>query len=79
VTRPRVDYERHGRGYARNRRADPRIEVRLHAALGEAHRRPPARRAAVRCLGRRAWPPARRTELRRRAPPHRLGASRARL
>lgn len=36
VTRPRVDYERHGHGYARNRRADPRIEARIHAALGEA-------------------------------------------
>jgi len=36
VTRPRVDYERHGHGYARNRRADPRIEARIHAALGDA-------------------------------------------
>jgi SAM-dependent methyltransferase len=32
----RVDYETHGRGYARGRRADPRIEARIHAALGEA-------------------------------------------
>ena len=36
MTRPRVDYERHGHGYARNRRADPRIEARIHAALGDA-------------------------------------------
>jgi SAM-dependent methyltransferase len=33
---PRVDYERHGRTYARHRRADPRIAARIHAALGEA-------------------------------------------
>lgn len=33
---PRVDYERHGRTYARHRRADPRIAARVHAALGDA-------------------------------------------
>ncbi|HEX8104903.1 MAG TPA: methyltransferase domain-containing protein [Solirubrobacteraceae bacterium] len=33
---PRVDYERHGRGYARHRRPDPRIAARIHAALGDA-------------------------------------------
>jgi SAM-dependent methyltransferase len=32
----RVDYERHGRTYARHRRADPRIAKRIHAALGDA-------------------------------------------
>lgn len=31
-----VDYEQHGRTYARHRRADPRIAARVHAALGEA-------------------------------------------
>ncbi|GAA4261764.1 class I SAM-dependent methyltransferase [Dactylosporangium darangshiense] len=31
-----VDYGRHGRGYANQRRADPRIEAQLHAALGDA-------------------------------------------
>jgi SAM-dependent methyltransferase len=31
-----VDYETHGRGYARGRRSDPRIEARIHAALGDA-------------------------------------------
>jgi len=31
-----VDYERHGRTYARHRRADPRIAARVHAALGDA-------------------------------------------
>ena len=31
-----VDYEHHGRGYARRRRADPRIAARIHAALGDA-------------------------------------------
>jgi len=36
VPRPRVDYERHGLTYARNRRADPRIESRIHTALGDA-------------------------------------------
>jgi SAM-dependent methyltransferase len=35
VTAP-VDYERHGRTYARHRRPDPRIAARIHAALGEA-------------------------------------------
>jgi SAM-dependent methyltransferase len=33
----RVDYERHGRTYARHRRPDPRIAARIHAALGDAH------------------------------------------
>jgi SAM-dependent methyltransferase len=32
----RVDYEQHGRSYARHRRADPRIAARIHAALGDA-------------------------------------------
>jgi SAM-dependent methyltransferase len=32
----RVDYERHGRTYARHRRPDPRIASRIHAALGDA-------------------------------------------
>lgn len=32
----RVDYDEHGRHYTRGRRADPRIEARLHAALGDA-------------------------------------------
>ena len=32
----RVDYETHGRGYARGRRADPRIAARIEAALGDA-------------------------------------------
>lgn len=32
----RVDYDRHGITYARHRRADPRIEARVHAALGDA-------------------------------------------
>jgi len=36
MARPRVDYERHGHSYAQNRRADPRIEARIHAALGDA-------------------------------------------
>jgi SAM-dependent methyltransferase len=31
-----VDYERHGRTYARHRRADRRIAARIHAALGDA-------------------------------------------
>ena len=34
--RPRVDYEQHGRTYARHRRPDPRIAARIHAALGDA-------------------------------------------
>ena len=33
---PRVDYEEHGRTYARHRREDPRIAARIRAALGEA-------------------------------------------
>lgn len=33
---PSVDYERHGRTYARHRRSDPRIAARIHAALGDA-------------------------------------------
>jgi SAM-dependent methyltransferase len=33
---PTVDYEQHGRAYARHRRADPRIAARIHAALGDA-------------------------------------------
>jgi len=33
---PAVDYEQHGRTYARRRRPDPRIEARIHAALGSA-------------------------------------------
>jgi SAM-dependent methyltransferase len=32
----RVDYEQHGRTYARHRRPDPRIAARIHAALGDA-------------------------------------------
>jgi SAM-dependent methyltransferase len=32
----RVDYERHGRSYARHRRPDPRIAARIHAALGDS-------------------------------------------
>ncbi len=31
-----VDYEQHGRTYARHRRPDPRLEARIHAALGDA-------------------------------------------
>jgi SAM-dependent methyltransferase len=31
-----VDYERHGRSYARHRRPDARIAARIHAALGDA-------------------------------------------
>ena len=33
---PRVDYDRHGRTYARHRRTDPRIAARIHSALGES-------------------------------------------
>jgi SAM-dependent methyltransferase len=33
---PRVDYERHGANYTRQRRADPRIAARINAALGDA-------------------------------------------
>jgi SAM-dependent methyltransferase len=36
VAGPSVDYEQHGRTYARHRRADPRIAARIHAALGDA-------------------------------------------
>lgn len=36
VARPSVDYEQYGRTYARHRRPDPRIEARIHAALGDA-------------------------------------------
>jgi ubiquinone/menaquinone biosynthesis C-methylase UbiE len=32
----RVDYETHGRGYSRQRRADPRIAARIEVALGDA-------------------------------------------
>jgi hypothetical protein len=32
----RVDYERHGRTYARHRRPDPRIAARIREALGDA-------------------------------------------
>jgi SAM-dependent methyltransferase len=32
----RVDYERHGRSYARHRRPDPRIAAHIHGALGDA-------------------------------------------
>ena len=32
----RVDYEAAGRGYAGQRRTDPRIEARVHRALGSA-------------------------------------------
>jgi SAM-dependent methyltransferase len=31
-----IDYDRLGHGYARHRRADPRIAKRIHAALGDA-------------------------------------------
>ena len=31
----RVDYDEHGTHYSRGRRADPRIEARIHAALGD--------------------------------------------
>ena len=31
-----IDYERHGHGYARHRRPDPRLAARMHAALGDA-------------------------------------------
>jgi SAM-dependent methyltransferase len=36
VSSPRVDYDEHGRHYTHGRRTDPRIEARIHAALGEA-------------------------------------------
>jgi SAM-dependent methyltransferase len=32
----RVDYEEHGRTYARHRRSDPRIAARIRAALGDS-------------------------------------------
>jgi SAM-dependent methyltransferase len=38
LTIHRVDYEQHGRTYARHRRPDPRIAERIHAALGGARR-----------------------------------------
>ncbi|MGA2469183.1 MAG: class I SAM-dependent methyltransferase [Solirubrobacteraceae bacterium] len=34
--RRRVDYDRHGLTYAQQRRPDPRIAARIHAALGDA-------------------------------------------
>jgi SAM-dependent methyltransferase len=33
---PWIDYETHGRAYARHRQTDPRIAARIHAALGDA-------------------------------------------
>jgi SAM-dependent methyltransferase len=36
VAAPRVDYEEHGARYSHGRRPDPRIEARVHAALGDA-------------------------------------------
>lgn len=36
MSNPSVDYERHGRTYARHRRSDPRIAARIEAALGAA-------------------------------------------
>jgi len=36
VARGSVDYDEHGRHYTRGRRADPRIEAYIHAALGDA-------------------------------------------
>jgi SAM-dependent methyltransferase len=36
LTVHRVDYDHHGRTYARHRIPDPRIEQRIHAALGSA-------------------------------------------
>ncbi len=36
MTAERVDYEQHGRTYARHRRPDPRIAARIDAALGDA-------------------------------------------
>jgi SAM-dependent methyltransferase len=36
VATRRVDYEEHGRRYSQGRRADPRIEARIHAALADA-------------------------------------------
>lgn len=36
MSAPRVDYEQHGRSYARHRRGDPRIAERIAGALGDA-------------------------------------------
>jgi SAM-dependent methyltransferase len=36
VARRRVDYDEHGLHYSRGRRTDPRIEARVHGALGDA-------------------------------------------
>lgn len=36
MARQRVDYDEHGLHYSRGRRTDPRIEARVHAALGKA-------------------------------------------
>lgn len=36
MQRPTVDYEQHGRTYARHREPDPRVATRIHAALGDA-------------------------------------------
>ena len=36
MTERRVDYDEHGSRYSRGRRPDPRIEARVHAALGDA-------------------------------------------
>jgi SAM-dependent methyltransferase len=36
VTGRRVDYDKHGTSYSQGRRPDPRIEARVHAALGDA-------------------------------------------
>lgn len=36
MPQPRVDYEEHGRAYARHRQSDPRLAARIHAALGGA-------------------------------------------
>jgi SAM-dependent methyltransferase len=36
VAGPSVDYELHGRTYGQHRHGDPRIEARIHAALGDA-------------------------------------------
>jgi ubiquinone/menaquinone biosynthesis C-methylase UbiE len=36
VNAPRVDYDVHGRTYAQQRRTDPRIAARIHAALCDA-------------------------------------------
>lgn len=36
MTGRRVDYDKHGTRYSQGRRPDPRIEARVHAALGDA-------------------------------------------